>query len=157
MHSNGRFFSSVAMSGSHETSLRMIAAGCADVAAVDCVLYALLERHRPQELRGTRILCRSGHMPAPPYVAGANLSGMDILKIREALAETLEAPALRSAKETLLLQGVEPLPPDAYHPIAELERVALDIGYSEIPCSPGCVSSQEFEGNRSSPPIFSPQ
>src|SRR4051812_2186966 len=66
LHSEGKFFSSVMMSGSHEASLRCIASGTADVAAIDCVLYALLERHRPEELRSTRVLCSSGRIPAPP-------------------------------------------------------------------------------------------
>src|SRR5690349_5825637 len=42
LHENGRFFSSVIVSGAHETSLSLILNQAADVAAVDCVTYALL-------------------------------------------------------------------------------------------------------------------
>ena len=72
-------------------------------------------------------------MPAPPYVAGANIAGGDILRIREALVETLEDSSLRSTKEMLLLDGVEEVSLDAYRPIAELERDALAMGCAEFP------------------------
>ena len=131
-HSGGRFFSSVTVSGSHEASLLMIARGLADVAAIDSVLYAMLERQRPQDLWHTRVVCCSGRAPAPPYVAGTHTSAEGLIMIREALAETLRDPSSRPIKDALLLEGVELLPDDAYQQIAQLERDALNAGYTEI-------------------------
>ena len=51
---DGRFFGRVEVSGSHAASLAMVAEGAADVAAIDCVSHALLARHRPAALAGTR-------------------------------------------------------------------------------------------------------
>jgi ABC-type phosphate/phosphonate transport system substrate-binding protein len=51
LHRGGRFFSEVAISGSHVASLATVAAGAADVAAIDCVTYELLRRYRPESLR----------------------------------------------------------------------------------------------------------
>src|SRR5215475_14223755 len=53
---NGRFFSSVVVSGSHVASLQLVAAGATDVAAIDCVTHALVARYRPAALEGTRVL-----------------------------------------------------------------------------------------------------
>jgi len=135
MHNKGRFFSAVHASGSHERSLRMIEENRADVAAIDCVTYSLLERHRPGALSRTRLICCTGPIPAPPFVVDSRLSDRQIGAIREALLETLEAPAMGPIKETLLLDGVETLPLEAYQPIADLECFALQLGYAEIPQS----------------------
>jgi hypothetical protein len=110
----------------------MIAQGLADVAAIDSVLYAMLQRHRPHELRRTRVVCCSGRAPAPPYVAGVRTSPDGLAMIRQALAETLNDPSLRAIKNALLLEGIEELPLDAYQTIADAERDALDAGYTEI-------------------------
>ncbi len=40
----GRFFSAVMFSGSHRQSLRELQQENADIAAIDCVTYALLQR-----------------------------------------------------------------------------------------------------------------
>ena len=90
----------------------MIAEGLADVAAIDSILYAMLERHRPHELRRTRVLCCSGRAPAPPFVAGIHTSLDGIARMREALAETLNDPSLRAVNDELLLEGIEDLPLD---------------------------------------------
>ena len=45
--SGGRFFSRVVTSGSHPASVAAVARGEADVAAIDCVTYALLDRYLP--------------------------------------------------------------------------------------------------------------
>ena len=56
---SGRFFAEVRVSGAHSASLAMVARGEADVAAIDCVVHALLARHRPGALHGT------GRSPRP--------------------------------------------------------------------------------------------
>ena len=46
-------FSAVMFSGSHRQSLRELQQENADIAAIDCVTYALLQRHQPQALAGS--------------------------------------------------------------------------------------------------------
>src|SRR5262249_9918497 len=75
----GRFFGSVAVSGSHMASLAIVASGQADVAAVDCVTHGLLARYRPQALAGTRVLCRTASAPSLPYVTRAGADA-DLLR-----------------------------------------------------------------------------
>jgi ABC-type phosphate/phosphonate transport system substrate-binding protein len=133
LHIKGRFFSSVEVSGAHERSLDLLRRGKADVAAIDCVTYALLERYRPAALAGTRILCRSGRVPAPPYVTSAASSDRDVERLRRVLCEVLSDPALSSVKETLLIDSIDVLPLEAYEPIAESALTVLRLGYSEIP------------------------
>ncbi len=133
MQQNGRFFSAVLHSGSHEVSLRMVADGFADVASIDRVTYALIERYRPLALRETRVLCSSMPTPAPPYVTGAHMTDRQVEQIRQALTETLEMPSMKVVMGALLLEGLANLPLETYRPIGDLEGWARQMGYHEIP------------------------
>jgi ABC-type phosphate/phosphonate transport system substrate-binding protein len=132
LHRDGRFFARVEMSGAHDKSLAMILGGEADVAAIDCVTWALLGRHRPRAIAGTRVLCQTDPVPAPPYVTSARMPDHRLDRIRAALIEALEEPALRDVKADLLIDHVAVLPLEAYEPIARLEAMAIDLGYHEI-------------------------
>ena len=134
LNENGRFFSEVSVSGSHEGSLLSIAAQTADVAAIDCVVYELFRRHRPRALSHVRLLCRTAYMPAPPYVTGSQLSDEEAAMVVDALVETLDEPAMGPVKELLLLERVERVPLSAYQPIARLEQEALEFGYADLAC-----------------------
>jgi ABC-type phosphate/phosphonate transport system substrate-binding protein len=133
LHTDGRFFSVVRMSGSHQRSLRMIQRGEVDVAAIDCVTHALLARHRPSELTGTRILHCTELVPAPPYVTATATPPEMLVAMREAVLRAMDDPSIAAAKSTLLLSGVEMLPDDAYMPIESLESLAQDHNNCEIP------------------------
>jgi ABC-type phosphate/phosphonate transport system substrate-binding protein len=128
----GRFFSQVKVSGGHVRSLDMLLDGQSDVMALDCVLHALLLRHRPGALVGTRILAQSAPVPAPPFVASAAMPDDTRKRIREGLLEALVDPALVDARSILLLDGAELLPAHEYLKIVELEAVALRRGYFEL-------------------------
>ena len=71
LNRRGRFFSRIVTSGSHPASVAMVARGEADVAAIDCVTYACLERYRPSRLQGTRRLCYTARAPGIPFVTRA--------------------------------------------------------------------------------------
>ena len=113
-------------------SLAHLRAGEADVMAMDCVLHALLARHRPQALTGTRVLCRSEPAPAPPIVTSAAADSALVAALREALTEALSDEATREAREAMLLEGVAFLPLQDYARIVEIEAAALRQGYMEL-------------------------
>jgi ABC-type phosphate/phosphonate transport system substrate-binding protein len=132
LHESGRFFASVQVSGAHRTSLARISRGRADVAAIDCVTYALVQRHSPSLLAGTRVLCRTQSVPAPPFVTRAGLVPEDLARLRDALTATLEDPEVAWAREATFLAGCAVRPIEAYDAIVELERLADQYGYFEI-------------------------
>lgn len=144
MSRNGRFFESVWRTGSHEASLTMIAHRHADVAAIDCITYALLQRHRSRALREVRVLCCSPRFPAPPYVVGSQVSECEVHQIREALVETLAAPDMRRVKDVLLIEDVVDLPLQSYQSIADLERRALESKYSEVGLSTYYLPKRQY-------------
>ncbi len=128
----GRFFASVKVSGAHMDSLAMLQAGAADVMAMDCVLHALLARHRPQALAGTRILCQSDPAPAPPFVTALAADATAIAPMRGALADAFSDDQARAPLATLLLRGVAFRPVSDYARIVACEAAALARGYMEL-------------------------
>jgi ABC-type phosphate/phosphonate transport system substrate-binding protein len=131
-HRRGRFFGSVKESGSHVASLAMVADGAADVAAIDCVTHALLVRHRPEALDGTRVLGRTGSAPALPYVTAGAADEEMVRRLRTALFAALADAALDAARDALLLRDAEVLSPHAYARIRLLEQEAVDHGYPVV-------------------------
>jgi ABC-type phosphate/phosphonate transport system substrate-binding protein len=125
----GRFFARIAVSGSHRASLAMVARGEADVAAIDCVVHALLARHRPGALTGTRPLGRTPKAPAPPFVTSASAGDATVERLRAALFRAFDDASLEAARANLLLAGIEVLPRAAYARIRAFERLAARRGY----------------------------
>ncbi|HYZ25348.1 MAG TPA: PhnD/SsuA/transferrin family substrate-binding protein [Geminicoccaceae bacterium] len=125
----GRFFRAVRVSGAHSASIGMVARGEADVAAIDCVVHALLARHRPAALERTRPLARTPSAVAPPFVTPARAGDDRARRLRAALVRAFDDPALAAAREDLLLAGIEIVPISVYVRIKAFERYAARHGY----------------------------
>ena len=128
----GRFFARVEVSGSHGASLALVARGEADLAAIDCVVHALLVRHRPAALAGTRPLGQTPQAPAPPFVTGAAAGDATVARVRTALVRAFDDPSLEPARADLLLAGLEVLPLAAYDRIRAFARFAARRGYPTL-------------------------
>ncbi len=125
----GRFFGEVIETGSHAASLEAVAAGRADVAAVDCVSFALLARYRRPALEGLRELCRGPAMPSLPYVTARGCDDDRLTRLRSALRAAMADPALAEARAALLLTGIAIVPESDYRRIDEMEARAVAQGY----------------------------
>ncbi len=129
LHREGRFFSHVHVSGTHANSLAAVARGAADICAIDCVTHALLARHRPAALEGTRILCLSAAAPAIPFVTRVDRGGDFAKRLQAALMGMLTDPSLAEVRQDLLIEGGEILPSGAYDRITAFESQAIAAGY----------------------------
>jgi ABC-type phosphate/phosphonate transport system substrate-binding protein len=129
---DGRFFSEVKVSGAHVNSLALLHTGEVDVMAMDCVLYALLSRYRPGALEGTRVICWSEPVPAPPFITSAATDHDLIARFPDVLTAALSDKSSQAPSGAMLLDGVEFLPMDAYSKICDMEEVALRHGYKEL-------------------------
>jgi len=125
----GRFFSRVTITGSHESSVEALQRGDSDVAAIDSVVFALLERYRPSALYGLRVLCETPDAGAPPYVTSAATSPERLAHLRAALQEAMADPNLAKTREALLLEGIVGSSPAAYREILDGVRRAREFGY----------------------------
>jgi len=128
----GRFFGEVVVTGGHLASLEAVTAGEADVAAIDAVTLALVERHRPSLAGRIRRLAVSPSAPALPFVARAEAPAGEVTLLRTALAEVVGDPRLDDVRRTLLLEDVHMLPLEAYAVIPAMRRRSLALGYREL-------------------------
>ncbi len=127
-----RFFSQVRVSGTHADSLEMITRGEADVAAIDCVTYALLGRYRPDALSGIRKLGRTHLAPGIPYVTRATLGADTIARMRAAVFRTFADPALATTRQALLLQGVQEIHLSEYKRILEFQELSAQHQFAMV-------------------------
>lgn len=128
----GRFFGSAVETGSHAASMERVAAGKADVAAIDCVSFALTKTHRPALAAKLRVIGMSPKAPALPYVTASGRPKPELARLKRALASAAEDRSLSGAREALLLKGFEFASLAAYGRVLELEAAADALGYTEL-------------------------
>jgi len=129
---DGAFFGQVVESGRHEASIRMVADGDADVATIDCVTYATLERYRPAATDGVRVLGLTAEAPTLPFITSLEAGPDRIARLRAGLARAFADPDLAEARAKLFLEEIVVLPDDAYLAIDRMEQDAIDVGYPQL-------------------------
>lgn len=127
-----RFFADVVTTGGHFDSLRAVASGAADVAAIDCVSYRLIADWQPDLVARVRVLGDSVSSCGLPLVMPHALladtdAGALVGRLEQALAA--EAEAVRG---TLHLAGFDAVTLDDYRGIVEIEQYAVGRGYPEL-------------------------
>jgi ABC-type phosphate/phosphonate transport system substrate-binding protein len=128
----GRFFARAVETGSHTRSMELVARGEADVAAIDCVTYALAGRLRPELVARLRILAWGPAAPALPYITRIGWSPPQLARLRRALMDAAADPDLAKARAALLIAGIEWLPAEAYRRMLALEAEADAHGYTGL-------------------------
>jgi ABC-type phosphate/phosphonate transport system substrate-binding protein len=126
------FFAAVTITGAHAASVEAVAAGEADVAAIDCITWAHLQRRRPRTTTALRVLSWTTATPGLPLIAAATIDAAVVAALRKALADVAVDPALAAVRAALLLDGFETLPGGAYQAILALERDAIAQGYPTL-------------------------
>ena len=127
------FFSDVIESSSHRKSIALVVQGQADICAVDCVTYSLLQAHAPLEIAKLRILTTTQSAPCLPYITSLSTSPEVLVKLQSGLIAAGLDPALLSIREQLLmgpvsiLGGVKP-----YQEIVGQANKAADLGYEQL-------------------------
>jgi ABC-type phosphate/phosphonate transport system substrate-binding protein len=132
-HAGGQaFFSHVIESGSHRESAGLVASGMADVAAIDTISYAQLERHEPALTDRLRTLTWTATAPGLPLVTSLRTSRRDLALIRDALGDVLRNPDLGATRDALMLDGFEILHAARYRRVLALERSAGRANYPAL-------------------------
>jgi len=122
----GQFFDSVLTSGGHLQSLKAVASGAADIAAIDCVSYQLIADWRPQLCAGIRIIADSVKTCGLPLVMShRDIVNADIAAMTEHLNRALEL-CDDTVRSTLHLNGFARVQLDDYRSILEVEQYAIE-------------------------------
>ena len=102
---HGTFFRDVIFSGSHRQSLVAIGEGRADIAAIDCVTFALLQRHAPHLISNLAVIGASPAAPGLPLITARNTPPSRIALLRDALRQLVSDPAYRTLCAALFISG----------------------------------------------------
>lgn len=128
----GRFFGAAVTSGAHLRSIEMVAAGDADVCAVDAVVWALARRHCPGLTDHLTAIAVSPAAPGLPYVTSPMADQERLARLRAGLQAAFADPTLSDVRAELLLCGVTVPALQAYDRIIEIERDSIARGYPTV-------------------------
>ena len=126
------FFSAVVKTGSHAQSAAAVAEGRADLASLDCVTWALLQRLQPALAAELTVLAWTPRSPGLPLVTSRLTSHAAYAALQAALGEVIDDPTLANARRELLLEGFEPLSSSYYTGLLHYEQMAADLGYPRL-------------------------
>lgn len=126
----GRFFREVHITGSHTAGLARVAAGQADLVAVDCVTFGYLARDEPWRLRGLRVLQATASSPALPFITAADTPPERSEALLITLRHVLEADA--TLRERLAIVRLHAPSAADYRRVLELEQAAGRAGYASL-------------------------
>ncbi|WP_429461882.1 phosphate/phosphite/phosphonate ABC transporter substrate-binding protein [Paraburkholderia sp. JPY465] len=126
----GRFFASAVRTGSHLRSLRTVADGGADVAAIDCVTFAFVQDELPDLAKRVRVIGVTASAPGLPLIASRALGPERLSRVRDALDAALSADPERARR--LRVRGFARLAYSDYAEVALLERDAIARGYATL-------------------------
>ncbi len=124
-----RFFSQVIETGSQPGNLDRIAAGAADVTAVDCVTYAFWRHYRPEAAGRVRVLAPTPPSSAIPFVTSAETPAASVAALRAALTDLARLPRYADVRAGLLITDIVDVPGSAYRGLLDYEREAAALGY----------------------------
>jgi len=124
----GVVFSSLMLSGGHRQSLAALRDAEADIAAIDCVSWALLARFAPDTLRGLHIIGETPLMPGLPLITAASTSADQLKRVRAALEELVQDHHWRRVCADNLIAGFSPAQREDYQPVLAWEQAAAARG-----------------------------
>ena len=127
--SHEKFFARIVTTGSHASSVEAVADGHADIAAIDCVTWALLQEKRPTALREIHLLGWTQSTPGLPLITSLRTSAATRKSLIDALHDVIADPDLAPIRAALRLESFVELPLSAYDRILDLERTAIAAGY----------------------------
>lgn len=128
---NGCFFASAHRTGSHYHSLLAVKHNEADIAAVDCVTLALLQREKPALLQELRVIGMTPAAPGLPLVTSARNAEI-IPALRRALREAMSDVRLQQVRDDLLIGSFHPVGRGLWQRCTELKQLAQRYGVTQL-------------------------
>lgn len=126
------FFDSVITTGRHLDSLRAVAEGAADIAAIDCVSYQLIADSEPELCARVRVIGDSVQTCGLPLVMPRGAIGdCDTARLIAQLNRALQ-DCDAAARRRLHLAGFAEVSLADYEPIIEVETYAVGRGYPRL-------------------------
>ncbi|MEB5924850.1 phosphate/phosphite/phosphonate ABC transporter substrate-binding protein [Franconibacter daqui] len=127
-----RFFRDVTFSGGHRESLQALQQKQADITAIDCVTFALLQRYQPALLAGLTLIEETPLAPGLPLITSRDTPADTLSALRAALQQLVSEPALHATCAAALIQGFSPIGRDDYEVMLQWQREAAVAGVDAL-------------------------
>lgn len=108
------FFADVDTTGSHYNSISKVANQSADIASIDCVTLAFLQRYNAEFTRNIKVIGYSDYFPGLPLISAATTDASLIAQLRQAIGDSVHAPENQQLNEALNINGFSELSIDHY-------------------------------------------
>ncbi len=120
---SGRWPGDVTYTGAHGASIEAVRSQRADVASIDALAWAYLQRLSPQDLDGLVVVGRGPLVPCLPLIVPDSADDALLAAWRSAFAHAVLHPGLTEVCNTLLIDGFVPLDlADYQHALADQTR-----------------------------------
>ncbi|MEW8958938.1 MAG: PhnD/SsuA/transferrin family substrate-binding protein [Moorella sp. (in: firmicutes)] len=120
------FFRSYIFTYSHDKSIRAVADGLVDGAAVDSLVYEAFAKKHPEIIAKLKVVQKSEDFMSPPVVMRPSLDPALKEKIRTAFLKMHEMEAGRRILAELAIDRFIAINDEAYNPVREIAR---KVGY----------------------------
>lgn len=128
----GRFFASDLQTEQHIASVAAVRAGQADLAAIDCVTYAALQRYTPKAVQSLSIVGTTEAYPGLPLVTALARSAAELALLQQALHAVVASPEAAPALDALGITGFETPALSVYQRCVNMRTSAQALGYSRL-------------------------
>lgn len=129
LSTNGSFFHHTIATDAHSQSLALVRSGGADIACIDCVTYAGIERYTPERLQGLRIIGTTDSYPGLPLISAINTPAATVQALRESLAHIVKQPGNKAVLQAQFIVGFEVPDPAVYQRCIDMDQAAIALGY----------------------------
>ena len=117
---HGISFGDVMQSGAHLRSIEMVAAGEAELAAIDRISFSLARHAMPHDVDGVAIIGRTASHPGIAFVADAGLPDLVVQKLRAAILGFRDDSAWAELQAILGVVDITVLDPKIYESMASV-------------------------------------
>lgn len=126
------FFSRVYETQAHRKSMQAVADGEADIAAIDCITFALVEQIDPSMTKTLKILAETEETPSLPFITSAETDERTLSALREALHMIIMDPRQQNNLKILMIEDIVVLPEQRYDRIIDIEKQSIALGYPKL-------------------------
>jgi phosphonate transport system substrate-binding protein len=116
------FFKRTIYTRAHDRSIRAVAEGMVDGAAVDSLIWEYLNRTTPEDTSRTRIIQRSPPYGIPPVVASPRLDAKTKDQVRQILLNADRDERGRNILQGMMIDRFVPIEDGAYDSIREMKQ-----------------------------------
>ena len=102
-------FGRVSYTGAHRGTLAAISCGQADIGAIDCLTWHMLQSASPEQVAKVKVISTSRPVPAPPLVSGLAEHSEELVLLKKSIKAAFKDDKLSARMKNIGILGYKPL------------------------------------------------